>query len=130
MPGGWGKNDHKWIFWSLALHWYQKQSLLRTIFAARGSRIKSIIDGKLIGKKLKIWKFLAKPMLFTSKESLEHVEFRFRCKTIDLFEKIIFFQVFDFFSKGGTLWCWNIKFLFFNFSKFAKTNLKNGFNGT
>ena len=39
-------------------------------------------------------------MLYTSKESLEHVKFRFRCKEIDFFEKIIFFyQFFDFFSK-------------------------------
>ena len=28
------------------------------------------------------------------------------------------FNFFDFFSKGGTLWCQNGKFLFFNFSKF------------
>ena len=40
-------------------------------------------------------------MLCTSKESLENVEFRFRCKEIDFFEKKIFFSTnfLIFFSK-------------------------------
>ena len=58
-----------------------------TLFAARGQWMKLVIDGKFIGKKVKIWKFWAKSMLCTSKESLEYVEFRFRCKKIDFFVK-------------------------------------------
>ena len=119
------KLDHKWIFWSLAVHWYQKQSLLRPIFAARGQRMKLVIDEKFIGKKLKIWKFWAKPMLCTSKESLEHVEFRFRCKKIDFFEKIKFFSIFRFFfPKGGPFDVETQISFFLIFQNFQKQFLK------
>ena len=49
-----------------------------TIFAARGQIIKMVIDEYFIAKKMKNWKFWEKHMLYTSKESLEHVEFRFK----------------------------------------------------
>ena len=58
-------------------------------------------------------------MLYTSKESLEHVEFRFRMKKYDLLKKQQFFRFFRFLSKGGTLWCQNEKFAFFAFSIFS-----------
>ena len=69
-------------------------------------------------------------MLCTSKESLEHVEFRFRCKKIDFFEKINFFSIFRFFPKGGPFGVGTRIIFFFDFSKFSKNFLKNGFNGT
>ena len=54
-----------------------------TIFATSGQLMTLVIDEKFIGKKVKILKFCAKPMLCTSKESLECVKFRFRCKNFD-----------------------------------------------
>ena len=45
-------------------------------------------------------------------------------------KKKIFFDIFDFFSKGGTLLCQNRKKFFFRFSKILKTKPKNDFHGT
>ena len=69
-------------------------------------------------------------MLCTSKESLEHVEFRFRCKKIDFFEKINFFSIFQFFFQRGDPLVLERKIFFLDFSKFSNFFLKNGFNGT
>ena len=69
-------------------------------------------------------------MLCTSKESLEHVEFRFRCKKIDFFEKIKFFSIFRFFFQRGDPLVSERKILFSIFQSFQKNFLKNGFNGT
>ena len=64
-------------------------------------------------------------MLCTSKESLEHVEFRFRCKKIDFFEKIKFFSIFRFFFQRGDPLVSESKFLFFSiFQNFQKYFLK------
>ena len=57
------------------------------ILCARGQRMKLMVNGKSIAKKMKNFKFWAKPMLCTSKESLEHVEIRFKFKKNDFFEK-------------------------------------------
>ena len=45
--------DHKWFFLSLAVHIYQKQSLLMTIFATRGWWMNLIINRKSMAKKSK-----------------------------------------------------------------------------
>ena len=62
---------------------------------------------------MKIWQIWAKPILCTSKESLEHVESRFRCKKFDFFWKNQYFQFFNFFP-----WCRNVKILFSIFQNF------------
>ena len=49
--------------------------------------MKLIIDGNFIAKKMKIYEIFEKYMLCTSKESLEHVEFRFRMKKYDFLKK-------------------------------------------
>ena len=49
--------------------------------------MKLMVNGKSIVKKMKILKFLAEPMLYTSKESLEHLEIRFRLKKYDFLKK-------------------------------------------
>ena len=49
--------------------------------------MKLIIDGNFTAKKMKILEFFGKYMLYTSKESLEHVEFRFRMKKYDFLKK-------------------------------------------
>ena len=59
--------------------------------------------------------------LYTSKESLEHVQYKFKEKKYDFFQKKKFFNIFNFFSKGGTLWCRNRQKKFFPFFK----NFKN-----
>ena len=58
-----------------------------TIFAARGQRMKVVLDGNFIAKKMKIWKFWAKHMLCTLKKNYGHAEFRFRLKKYDFLEK-------------------------------------------
>ena len=47
------KFDLKQVLWSLAVHTYEKQSPLKTIFAARGQGIKLVNDGNFIAKKMK-----------------------------------------------------------------------------
>jgi len=56
--------------------------------------MKLIIDGNFIAKKMKILKIFGKYMLYTSKESLEHVEFRFRMKKYDFLKKPTNFEIF------------------------------------
>ena len=80
---------------------------------------------------MKIWKISPKLMLYTSKESSEHVKCRFRLKKYDLLLKkwkklILKKKKF----KGGTLWSRNGRKKKFPFFKFSKFFLKNGFNGT
>ena len=60
-------------------------------------------------------------MLYTSKESLEHIEFRFRMKKLWFFLKNPqILKFFRFWSKGGTLWSRSKKFSFFwNFKIFG-----------
>ena len=95
------KLDLKLIFWSLAVHRYQIKPHLSSFFDATGSGMKVIIDGNIIAKKVKIWKFCAKSMLYTSKESLEHVEFRFRTKKYDNLKKNPIFDFFLIFIQRG-----------------------------
>ena len=93
--------------------------------------MKLIIDENFIAKKMKIWENFEKYMLYTSKESLEHVEFRFRMKKYDFLKiKHKFWNFFDFDQKGGTLWFRSEKFTFFEFSKFSDFFLKNGLKGS
>ena len=47
------KLDPKEIFWSLAVHRYQKQPPLKTTFVARALGMKLVIDGNFIAKKVK-----------------------------------------------------------------------------
>ena len=80
---------------------------------------------------MKIWKFSPKLMLYTSKESSEHVKFRFRLKKYDLllkkWKKIILKKKI---SKGGPFDVGTVEKKNFRFSKFQNFFLKNGFNGT
>ena len=69
-------------------------------------------------------------MLYISKESQEYVKFRCKLESMIFFEKNQFLSFSPFFSKGGNLWCCGAKFLFSQFFKILKNNLKNGFNGT
>ena len=68
--------------------------------------------------------------LYTSKESLEHVQYKFKKKKYDFLKKKIFFEIFDFFPKGGPFDVEIVKNIFFRFSKILKTNPKNDFHGT
>ena len=67
-----------------------------------------------IGQNLK---FLDTWELYTSKESLEHVKYKFKKKKYDFFQKKIFFLIFSIFF----LWCWNRQKNIFPFFK----NFKN-----
>ena len=66
--------------------------------------------------------------LYTSKESLEHVQYKFKKKKYDFLKKKDFFEIFDFFPKGFDVEI--VKKIFFCFSKILKTNPKNDFHGT
>ena len=96
-------------------------------YAARGQGMKLIVNGKSITRKMKSFRFWAKPMLCTSKKCLEHVNSDSSLKKYDFFEKknnLINF--FDFFSFGVAI----IKILFFSIYENFNFSLKNGFNGT
>ena len=68
--------------------------------------------------------------LYTSKKSLEHVQYKFKKKKYDFFQKKFFFDIFDFFPKGGPFDVEIVKKNFFRFSKILKTKPKNDFHGT
>ena len=68
--------------------------------------------------------------LYTSKESLEHVQYKFKEKKYDFFQKKNFFNIFNFFPKGGPFDVEIVKKKFFRFSKILKTKPKNDFHGT
>ena len=69
--------------------------------------------------------------LYTSKESLEHVQYKFKKKKYDFFQKKkFFFDIFDFFPKEGPFDVEIVKKKFFRFSKILKTKPKNDFHGT
>ena len=81
--------------------------------------MKLIIDGNFIAKKMKILEIFGKYMLYTSKESLEHVEFRFRMKKYDFLKKNNKFSNFsDFDPKGGPFGLEAKNSLFLNFQNF------------
>ena len=69
--------------------------------------------------------------LYTSKESLEHVQYKFKEKKYDFFQKKKFFLIFSiFFPKGGPFDVEIVKKKIFRFSKILKTKPKNDFHGT
>ena len=69
--------------------------------------------------------------LYTSKESLEHVQYKFNEKKYDFFQKKRIFLIFSiFFPKGGPFDVKIVKKIFFRFSKILKTKPKNDFHGT
>ena len=68
--------------------------------------------------------------LYTSKESLEHVQYKFKKKKYDLLQKNIFLKFSIFFPKGGPFDVEIVKKIFFRFSKILKTKPKNDFHGT
>ena len=80
---------------------------------------------------MKILKFSPKLMLYTSKESSEHVKCRFRLKKYDLllkkWKKLILKKKI---SKGGPFEVRTVEKKNFRFSNFQNFFLKNGFNGT
>ena len=81
-----------------------------------------------IGQNLK---FLDTWELYTSKESLEHVQYKFKKrKKYNFLKKDWFLEIFDFFSKGGPFDVEIVKNKNFHFSKIWKTKLKNDFYGT
>ena len=108
--------DLKQRFWSLAVHKLQKQHPLMTNFATKNEKIKSSINENFTAKKMKISKFWGKYMICISKQSKQHVEFRFRLKKCDFEKKNNFFFTFS----GFFSWSHRVKFLFFNFSRFQK----------
>ena len=63
--------------------------------------MKLISDKNFIAKKMIIQKFFGKYMLYTSKESLEHVEFRFRMKKYDFLKKTTNFEIFPILIQRG-----------------------------
>ena len=69
--------------------------------------------------------------LYTSKESLEHVQYKFKKeKKYDFLKKNFFLKFLIFFPKGGPFDVEIVKKKFFRFSKILKTKPKNDFHGT
>ena len=93
--------------------------------------MKLIIDKNFKPKKVKIQEIFGKYTLYTSKESLEHVQYKFKKKKYDFFQKKKIFLKFSiFFPKGGPFDVEIVKIFFFHFSKILKTKPKNDFHGT
>ena len=63
--------------------------------------MKLFIDKNFIVKKMKISEIFGKYMLYTTKKSLEHVEFRFRMKKYDVLKKNTNFEIFPILIQRG-----------------------------
>ena len=120
------KLDPKLIFWSLAVHRYPKQPPRVIIFAAIGPGMKLVIAEIFSAKKNENLKFFCKTYVIYIKRKLRTCRIQIQEEKVDSFAKKEKFFSFDFFP------CQNSQknFFFFDFSKFSKTILKNGFNGT
>ena len=101
-----------------------------TIFATRGEGMKLVIDGNFIARKMKNQKFWGKLMLGSSKKKQRTCRFQIHVGKVWIFEKNQFFEFFSIFAKGGTLWCQNSKFSFFNLLKFRISFFKSSLTGT
>ena len=109
------------LFWSLAVHRHQKQHSMSCSFGKSGCQKTMVKNENFHAKICQNSKFFDTWELYTSKESLKHVQYKFKKKKYDFLQKKIFFWNFRFFSKGGTLWCQNRQKNFFPFFK----NFKN-----
>ena len=111
----------KWLpsnFFDLWLSIDTKNSILWAVVLANPAV-------KYNGKK---WKFSCKNMskfkifwymrVIYIKRKLRTCTIQIQKEKVWFFEKKIFFEIFDFFSKGGTLWCQNSNF-FFQFFKIS-----------
>ena len=81
---------------------------------------KNEIFHMIIGQNLK---FVDTWELYTSKESLEHVEYKFKKKKYNFLIKNWFFEIFNFFPKGGPFDVKIVKSIFFDFSKIWKKRI-------
>ena len=105
------------LFWSLAVHRHHKQHSMSCSFGQSGYQKTMVKNENFHAKICQNLKFFDTWELYTSKESLEHVQYKFKKKKYDFLKKKFFFEIFDFFSKGGTLWCRNRQKIFFPFFK-------------
>ena len=112
------------LFWSLAVHRHQKQHSMSCSFGKSGCQKTMVKNENFHAKICQNSKFFDTWELYTSKESLKHVQYKFKKKKYDFFQKKIFFLIFSiFFQRGDSLVSKLLK-NFFHFSKISKQNEK------
>ena len=93
----WPNFGFKWKFRSLAFHRHQKQPPKWYNFAATSHRITKVNEKKFSSQKNWNFIFWATETLYTSNESWESVELRFKKKKYDFLQKKFFFTIFTIF---------------------------------
>ena len=89
------------LFWSLPVHRHQKQHSMSCSFGQSGCQKTMAKNENFHAKICQNWKFFDTWELYTSKESLEHVQYKFKKKKYDFFQKKNFFWYFRFFFQRG-----------------------------
>ena len=118
------------LFWSLAVHRHQKQHSMSCSFGQSGYQKTMAKNENFHAKICQNLKFFDTWELYTSKESLEHVQYKFKKKKYDFLKKKIFFSKFLIFFQRGDPLMSKLSKKNFHFSKISKTKLKNDFYGT
>ena len=85
------------LFWSLAFHTHQKQHFMSCSFGQSSCRKTMAKNENFHAKICQNLKFFDTWELYTSKESLEHVQYKFKEKKYDFFQKKKFFLIFSIF---------------------------------
>ena len=92
------------LFWSLAVHRHQKHHSMSYSFGQAGCGKTMVKNENFHAKICQNLKFFGIWELYTSKESLEHVQYKFKKKKYDFFQKRIFLLIFlIFFQRGDPL---------------------------
>ena len=89
------------LFWSLAVHRHQKQHSMSCSFGKSGCQKTMVKNENFHAKICQNSKFFDTWELYTSKESLEHVQYKFKKKKYDFWKKNWFLEFLDFYFKGG-----------------------------
>ena len=88
------------LFWSLAVHRHQKQHSMSCSFGQSGCQKTMVKNENFHAKICQNLKFFDIWELYTSKESLEHVKYKFKKRKYDFLQKKKKFEIFDFFPKS------------------------------
>ena len=124
----WSKFQNSFVWWKLVkilIDFYSIGNFLSfTIWPLDVAKVTKVTHINIFKEKVKFCNFCATSMLYTSKERIFHVEFKFKQKEYgSLLKKLKKFEFFRFWVKNEADQVSSMA----DFSNFFTTNLKNGF---
>ena len=124
----WSEFQNSFVWWKLVkilIDFYSIGNFLSfTIWPLDVAKVTKVTHINIFKEKVKFCNFCATSMLYTSKERIFHVEFKFKQKEYgSLLKNLKKFEFFRFWVKNEADQVSSMA----NFSNFFTTNLKNGF---